>query len=86
MIQSQRLRQLASLTGLDGFADELRAMADEIESQAVPMTLASRDEIMATRTADVDADEWPEPWSYQRGWNDAESHYGITQHADCGEG
>ena len=48
---------------------------------AVPMTPASRDVIMATRTANADADEWPEPWAYQRGWNDAESHHGITAQA-----
>lgn len=33
MTHSQRLRNLASRTGLDGFADELRAMADEIDAQ-----------------------------------------------------
>ena len=47
--------------------------------QAVPMTPASRAVIMATRTADGDADEWPEPWAYRRGWNDAEAHHCITQ-------
>ena len=48
---------------------------------AVPLTPASRDVIMATRTANADADEWPEPWAYQRGWNDAESHHDITAQA-----
>lgn len=47
----------------------------------VPMTPASRDVIMATRTANADADEWPEPWAYQRGWNNAEAHHGITAQA-----
>lgn len=49
--------------------------------QAVPMTPASRDVIMATRTANADADEWPEPWAYQRGWKNAEAHHGITAQA-----
>ena len=47
----------------------------------VPMTPASREVIMATRTANADADEWPEPWAYRRGWNDAEAHHGITAQA-----
>jgi hypothetical protein len=34
MTTSKRLRQLAGLTGLDGFADELRAMADELDAAA----------------------------------------------------
>jgi len=49
--------------------------------QTVPMTPASRDVIMATRTANADADEWPEPWAYQRGWNDAEANHGINAQA-----
>jgi hypothetical protein len=36
MTPSQRLRQLADRTGLDGFADELRAMADEMDAAAQP--------------------------------------------------
>jgi hypothetical protein len=35
MTPSQRLRQLAGRTGLDGFADELRAMADEMDGAAI---------------------------------------------------
>ena len=34
MTHSQRLRQLADRTGLDGFAEELRAMADELDGAA----------------------------------------------------
>jgi hypothetical protein len=34
MTTSKRLRQLADRTGLDGFADELRAMADEMDAAA----------------------------------------------------
>lgn len=34
MNHAQRLRDLAARTGLDGFADELRAMAGEIEADA----------------------------------------------------
>lgn len=49
--------------------------------ERVPMTPAGRDVIMATRTANADADEWPEPWAYQRGWNDAEAHHGINAQA-----
>ena len=52
-----------------------------LRPQAVPMTPASRNVIMATRTANADADEWPEPWAYQRGWNNAEAHHGITAQA-----
>lgn len=52
-----------------------------LRPERVPMTHASRDVIMATRTANADADEWPEPWAYQRGWNDAEAHHGITAQA-----
>jgi len=36
MTPSQRLRQLAGRTGLDGFADELRAMADEMDAAEQP--------------------------------------------------
>lgn len=39
--------------------------------------------IMATRTADGDADEWPEPWAYRRGWNDAEEHHHIRPNAEA---
>jgi len=49
-----------------------------LRPERVQMTPASRDVIMATRTANADADEWPEPWAYQRGWNDAEAHHRIT--------
>ena len=35
---SQRLRQLAASTGLDGFAHELRAIADEMEAQPADVT------------------------------------------------
>lgn len=52
-----------------------------LRPERVPMTPAGRDVIMATRTANADADEWPEPWAYQRGWNDAEAHHGITAQA-----
>jgi len=52
-----------------------------LRPERVQMTPASRDVIMATRTANADADEWPEPWAYQRGWNDAEAHHGITAQA-----
>ena len=53
-----------------------------LRPERVPMTPASRDVIMATRTANADADEWPEPWSYQRGWNNAEAHhFGVTTKA-----
>ena len=34
----QRLRQLAASTGLDGFAHELRAIADEMEAQPADVT------------------------------------------------
>lgn len=66
-------------------AAQMRAALQSAQP-AVPLTPASRDVIMATRTADGDADEWPEPWAYRRGWNDAEAHHGITQRADGGEG
>ncbi len=52
-----------------------------LRPERVPMTPAGRDVIMATRTANADADEWPEPWAYQRGWNDAEAHHGIAAQA-----
>lgn len=39
---------------------------------------ARRYEIMSARTADAEADEYPEPWAYQRGWQDAEAHHNIT--------
>ena len=41
MTPSQLLRQLAGRTGLDGFADELRAMADEMDgaAQAAPVAI-----------------------------------------------
>jgi hypothetical protein len=52
-----------------------------LRPERVQMTPASRDVIMATRTANADADEWPEPWAYQRGWNDAEAHHVITAQA-----
>lgn len=52
-----------------------------LRHERVPMTPASRDVIMATRTANADADEWPEPWAYQRGWNNAEAHHGISAQA-----
>ena len=35
---SQRLRQLAASTGLDGFAHELRAIADEMDAQPEDVT------------------------------------------------
>lgn len=54
-----------------------------LRPQAVPMTPASRAVIMATRTADGDADEWPEPWAYRRGWNDAEEHHHIRPNAEA---
>lgn len=62
------------------FASKIRAILS-LRPERVPMTPASRDVIMATRTANADADEWPEPWAYQRGWNDAEAHHGITAQA-----
>lgn len=64
-----------------------RQMREALQSAQpdVPLTPASRAVIMATRTADGDADEWPEPWAYRRGWNDAEAHHGITAQAG-GEG
>ena len=34
----QRLRQLAASTGLDGFAHELRAIADEMDAQPADLT------------------------------------------------
>lgn len=60
--------------------EKLRAIL-ALRPERVPMTPASRDVIMATRTANADADEWPEPWAYQRGWNDAEAHHGINAQA-----
>ena len=30
-----------------------------------------------------DADEWPEPWAYRRGWNDAEEHHHIRPNAEA---
>lgn len=54
-----------------------------LRPQAVPMTPASRAVIMATRTSDGDADEWPEPWAYRRGWNDAEEHHHIRPNAEA---
>lgn len=61
------------------YALQARA-ALSLRPQAVPMTPASRNVIMATRTAnaDADADEWPVVRAYQRGWNNAEAHHGIT--------
>ena len=63
--------------------ETLRAIL-ALRHERVPMTPASRDVIMATRTANADADEWPEPWAYQRGWNNAEAHHGITAQAEKG--
>lgn len=54
--------------------------------QQVPMTRASRDVIMAKRTADGDADEWPEPWAYKLDWEDAEAHHGINAQAKGEQG
>lgn len=63
------------------FSKRFTAEILALRPERVPMTPASRDVIMATRTANADADEWPEPWAYQRGWNDAEAHHGITAQA-----
>lgn len=69
---------------LNDWAIEMSLLAEKVAAmrpERVPMTPASRDVIMATRTANADADEWPEPWAYQRGWNNAEAHHGITAKA-----
>lgn len=68
---------------LDGCRAALSKILCAPAQQAVPMTPASRDVIMATRTADGDADEWPEPWAYRRGWNDAEEHHHIRPNAEA---
>jgi len=38
---------------------------------------AIHDEIQAARTADADADEWPDAWAFKRGWQCAEAHHRI---------
>lgn len=68
---------------LDGCRAALSKILCAPAQQAVPMTPASRAVIMATRTADGDADEWPEPWAYRRGWNDAEEHHHIRPNAEA---
>ena len=50
----QRLRQLAASTGLDGFAHELRAIADEMEAQPADVT---HEEVMRA-AKDATAPEW----------------------------
>ena len=59
MHHSQRLRQLADRTGLDGFAEELRAMADEIETQTPEMP-----ELPRPDTHCFDDDTGKDVWSY----------------------
>lgn len=59
MTHSQRLRQMANRTGLDGFAEELRAMADEIEAQTPEMP-----ELPRPDTHCFDDDTGKDVWSY----------------------
>ena len=66
----------ALLADLDAKTAEVKRLQ---ALRPVAMKPASRDVIMGARTADMDADEWPEPWAYQRGWIDAEAHHHITQ-------
>jgi len=63
MTTSKRLRQLADRTGLDGFADELRAMADELDAAAQPAPVQP----VAWRHPENAACVTTDPTAYARG-------------------
>jgi len=64
MSTSKRLRQLADRTGLDGFADELRAMADEMDAAAPVQDVQ---EPVAWRHPENAACVTTDPTAYARG-------------------
>jgi len=78
MTTSKRLRQLADRTGLDGFADELRAMADEMDGAAQPAPvqpvqpvyqIAKKDGPASQAWIDVDAETFEDTGFYPEDFN-----------------